>query len=167
MIENKQLIRNRISKELKCSISEAKTIATSCLFGASMETTTSSGRQYKDSHYLQQLNMDLEEISMEIKGIKDSRTRTGDSVTTGIGSFGDSLAPEVWKRLGWSRKILAYMLQAEEVKVLESLIEAFEDDIIFIHHDSITTTRRMNPDELSRVVFEKTGYQLSFEEQVH
>lgn len=164
MIENKAFMRKQIATELRTSISNAKTITTACLFGISMESLSDSGTPLKQSHYLLQLNQDLEEIATEIKS---QASRSGYSHVSGIGSFGDTIDPEVWRRLGWGRKMLAYMLQNEEVKVLESLMEAFDDDIVFLHHDSITTTRKMDSDELSRVVFEKTGYRLKFEETIH
>lgn len=162
--ENKKEIRTQVAIELGCSIRESKRMLTASLFGISSHTLTDEGKEIGKSNFIKQLNEELGEAATIMK----HETRAlGYSRVPDSSSYGAGIEAKVWRTLGWSRKRLAYILQNEEVQCLEALIEEFGDDIILLHHDSITTTSRMDPDKLSRVVFEKTGYKLSFEETIH
>lgn len=60
---------------------------------------------------------------------------------------------------------LAHLTQGVEAKALRAMVAVHAADIVLLQHDGFTARRRLNTNELEKVVFEQTGYRLKVEER--
>ena len=61
---------------------------------------------------------------------------------------------------------MAHILQGHERKVLDAIIKHWEfGSIALLLHDCVVFTGRVNPNDITQVVKDETGFDLSFEEE--
>ncbi|RRO01534.1 hypothetical protein [Pectobacterium aquaticum] len=59
--------------------------------------------------------------------------------------------------------LMAHILQGAESLILQHMIRFMGDNIILLQHDGVTCKNIIDADELSKYIFENTGYHVSFD----
>lgn len=64
------------------------------------------------------------------------------------------------------KKAIAHIYQGIEVSILKAVYEKYKDSISLMIHDAIITRDKLDPKELSKIVFEVIGYKVIYEESI-
>jgi hypothetical protein len=64
------------------------------------------------------------------------------------------------------KKAIAHIYQGIEVTILKAIYRKYQDSICLMIHDAIITKDKLDPQELSEIAFDKTGYEVTYEESI-
>ena len=161
-VANKSVIRNKLAKELKTSITLVKRVINLLTYGGALCKT-------KHCKLPEVCDNDIELINRVVSNKwlksfasafrKSHKHLVGDNkhITNAVG-----IEVETTKRGAG----MAHILQGCERQVLDAVIKrSHRDDIALLVHDCVVFYNRQSPKELSRIVREETGFNLEFSEE--
>lgn len=64
------------------------------------------------------------------------------------------------------KKPIAHLYQGIEVTILKAIYEKYKDSICLMIHDAIITKDKLDPQELSKITLEASGYDVTYEESI-
>lgn len=64
------------------------------------------------------------------------------------------------------KKAIAHLYQGIEVSILKAIYEKHKESICLMIHDAIITKDKLDPQELSKIAFKATGYDVTYEESI-
>lgn len=181
-IENKTESRKKWAKLLfgedeKANIKRIKSILTALFFGASLEEDYKLGEQTK------KLFMKDEEKE-ELDKLKESPSffKLLYEVDKLYSSLADDYLPIrkgmksklVTNKMGISKsftakeknKAIAHIYQGYEVKILLALFDKFKDNVALLLHDAIFTNIKLDIDEIEKIAFDASGFNVKYEEEI-
>ncbi len=164
-VKDKQQIRINLSKELQTSIETVKEIINALTYGAKL----SANKKYSlydicegdkdligrviNNHWLIKLNKALKIAHDHLIGDEKS-------IKNAVG-----IQSELLERRS---QVMAHLLQGYERLVLDALIKHSKPkNVALLIHDCIVYYTPKNTSDLSRIVFEETGFNLSFSEELY
>ena len=181
-IENKTESRKKWAKLLfwedeKANIKRIKSILTALFFGASLE------EDYKLGEHTKRLFMTGKEKE-ELDKLKESPSFF--TLLYEVDKLYSSLAKEylpirkgmksklVTNEMGISKsftakeknKAIAHIYQGYEVKILLALFDKFKDNVALLLHDAIFTNIKLDIDEIEKIAFDASGFNVKYEEEI-
>ena len=63
-------------------------------------------------------------------------------------------------------KAIAHIYQGYEVKILLALFDKFKDNVALLLHDAIFTNIKLDIDEIEKIAFEASGFNVKYEEEI-
>ena len=164
-VKDKQQIRNNLSKELQTSIETVKEIINALTYGAKL----SNNKKYSlydicegDRELIGRVitNHWLIKLSKALNIAHDYLIGDEKSIKNAVG-----IQSEVLERRS---QVMAHLLQGYERLVLDALIKHSKPkNVALLIHDCIVYYTPKNTSYLSRIVFEETGFNLSFSEELY
>lgn len=153
------------------SISRVKSVLTAMFFGANIEKFRSddlnkemSEKSFRillnDESFLALVN-DVEELFSALAEKYCERRK-------GLKCYVVNNLAGISKKftLKEKKKAIAHIYQGIEVTILKAIYEKYRDSICLKIHDAIITKDKLDPQELSRIAFEATGYEVTYEESI-
>ena len=161
----------------KANIKRIKSILTALFFGASLE------EDYKLGEKTKRLFMKGKEKE-ELDNLKESRSFF--TLLYEVDKLYSSLAKEylpirkgmksklVTNEMGISKsftakeknKAIAHIYQGYEVKILLALFDKFKDNVALLLHDAIFTNIKLDIDEIEKIAFDASGFNVKYEEEI-
>ncbi len=164
-VKDKQQIRNNLSKELQTSIETVKEIINALTYGAKL----SNNKKYSlydicegDRELIGRVitNHWLIKLTKALNIAHDYLIGDEKSIKNAVG-----IQSEVLERRS---QVMAHLLQGYERLVLDALIKHSKPkNVALLIHDCIVYYTPKNTSDLSRIVFEETGFNLSFSEELY
>ena len=164
-VKDKQQIRINLSKELQTSIETVKEIINALTYGAKL----SNNKKYSlydicegDRDLIDRVitNHWLIKLTKALKIAHDHLIGDEKSIKNAVG-----IQSEVLERRS---QVMAHLLQGYERLILDALIKHSKPkNVALLIHDCIVYYTPKNTSDLSRIVFEETGFNLSFSEELY
>ena len=63
-------------------------------------------------------------------------------------------------------KAIAHIYQGYEVKILLALFDKFKDNVALLLHDAIFTNIKLDIDEIEKIAFDASGFNVKYEEEI-
>lgn len=63
-------------------------------------------------------------------------------------------------------RAIAFIYQGIEVQILLAIYEKYNNSIVLLIHDAIISKDKLDPQELSKIALEASGYNVSYEEEL-
>jgi len=163
-VDNKKSIRNQLAQELDTTIPIVKSILQIFTYGSR------SSESFQEGLY-SSCNEDLELVRRVKKHqwIQDYRN----AFVIALGKIGkedrvNAIGIKGDKNKNKKSQKMAHILQGYERQVLDAIMHYSEfGDTSLLLHDCVVFNGRVNPQEISQVVREETGFNLSFEEELY
>ena len=157
-------IRQSIADDVGVHVEHVKTCLLALLYGARGTTwrgsaivetlgEESAAKMLKNPTFLA-LKGDIAHARKKI--LKMSERTSKGSIKN---AFGKSISNKSKKE-----QQFAHLLQGVEAKALQSVINAYPDDIVLVQHDGFVSRKRLDVAEISAVLFSATGYNLHLKE---
>jgi hypothetical protein len=165
-VSHKKETRNWLASELMISVSDVKGILQVLTYGARLS------RNKKEALY-KCCNGDSNTIERVvnhswIKAYKAAFDIALEKITSGNERITNAVGIQIDKEKTKSSQEMAHILQGLERKVLDSIIERSEfGDVKLLLHDCVVFNRKIDPEDISKVVREETGFDLLFDEEMY
>ncbi len=181
-IENKTEFRKKWAKLLfgkdeKTNIKRIKSILTAIFFGASLDEIYKMGNKTK-AH----LTRGKEEEELDKLKSNSKFLRLVDEVAELYSYLAEKYltirkgakSKRVPNILGITRnfkaneknKAIAHIYQGYEVKILLALFDKFKDNTVLLIHDAIFTNVKLDIEEIEKIAFEASGFNVKYEEEI-
>jgi hypothetical protein len=181
-IDNKAECRKLWAKYLfgeneTANIKRIKSILTALFFGASLEEDYKLGKKTKrlftygkEKEELDNLknNLSFSKLLYEVDKLYSSLAEDHLQIRKGMKS------KLVTNEMGISKsfiareknKAIAHIYQGYEVKILLALFDKFKDNVALLLHDAIFTNIKLDIDEIEKIAFEASGFNVKYEEEI-
>ena len=181
-IENKTESRKKWAKLLfwedeKANIKRIKSILTALFFGASLEEDYKLGEQTKRLFMKGKEKEELDKLKnspsfftllYEVDKLYSSLAKEYLPIRKGMKS------KLVTNEMGISKsftakeknKAIAHIYQGYEVKILLALFDKFKDNVALLLHDAIFTNIKLDIDEIEKIAFDASGFNVKYEEEI-
>lgn len=173
----KKWSNNLIGNDEKEKIKRIKSILTAIFFGASLEELYKMGDKTKahltigkEEEELDKLKsnpkflklvLEVEELysSLAEKYLTIRKGKKKKRVTNILGITQLFKASE-------KNKAVAHIYQGYEVQILLSLFDKFKDNTVLLIHDAIFTNIKLDIDEVEKIAFKASGFNVKYEEEI-
>ena len=171
-IKNKNLIRNKLVNDLDMHKSLVKRIITALTYGAKLVNNKRT-TLYKDCNGDQDVierviaNEWLKSLGIVFKKTSKHLTDGKSVINNAVGIKRQLKTKDVNEGMNKSQAV-AHILQGHEREVLDVVIDHYDrNDIVLLLHDCVVFTGRVDPNDITQVVKDETGFVLSFDEKLY